>query len=124
MALLQGAAGRSSSSPSQDGDTGEKGRSSPKGPAVFTNKTRGGITGWGFRKVNIDALRAELAGGEQEDSEDAIGRYGSTTEAYGVRCCCRTKSTKVQISYIRKIAKVSVKTNFVKAKLIAKQRTM
>lgn len=97
MALLQGAAGRSSSSPSQDGDTGEKGRSPPKGPVVFTNKTRGGITGWGFRRVNIDALRAELADDEQEDSEDVIGCYGSTTKAYGVRCCCRTKFAKVQI---------------------------
>lgn len=54
MALLQGAAGRSSSSPSQDDDTGEKGRSSPKGPAVFTTKARGGITGWDFRRAHIE----------------------------------------------------------------------
>lgn len=76
MAFLQGAAGRSL----QNGHTGENVRSSPKGPAVFTIKTRGGITGWGFRRVHIDALRAELVDGEQENSEDAIGCYGSTTE--------------------------------------------
>lgn len=83
MALIQGAAGRSSSSPSRDVDTGKRVRSSPRGPAVFTNKTRGGVTGWGFRRVHTGALRAELPKGEQEDSEDAIGCCGSTTEAYG-----------------------------------------
>lgn len=76
MAFLQGAARKSS----QNGDTGENVRSSPKGPAVFNNKTRGGITSWGFRRVLIDALRAELADGEQENSEDAIGYHGNTKE--------------------------------------------
>lgn len=91
MALVQGAAGTSSSSSSQDVDTGERVRSSPKGRAVFTNKTRGGIIGCGFRRVHTDALRGELADGEQEAPEDAIGCYGSITEANGVRCCCSTK---------------------------------